>query len=291
MADVPPTRRLGDIPHTTLDALIEGHEALLLDAYGVLVAGQVAVPGARAGLDAIRAAGRRFLILTNDAARLPASCAAKYARLGLGDVDPEDIVTAGSLLTPYFADHDLAGARCVVLGTDDSRAYVERAGGEVVALPGEAEVVAICDEAGFDVLQGLHQVVTMLFARLDRGDPVRLLCPNPDLVFPRGPAGYGITSGALAATVEAVLAHRYPGRGDLRFVRLGKPHAPAYDEALRRAGTRAVAMLGDQLATDILGANQAGIPSALVLGGLTPWDAARAVGEDAPTWVLPGLGP
>ncbi len=284
-----PATRLGDVPHTTLPALMERHAVLLLDAYGVLVAGETAVPGARAGLDALRAAGHRHLILTNDAARLPESCAAKYARLGLGDVDPADIVTAGSLLTPHFAAAGLVGARCAMLGTADSRRYVERAGGEVVELPGDADAVVVCDEAGYDVLQGLHDATTMLYARLDRGDHVALLCPNPDVVFPRGPGAFGVTAGALAAALEAALRHRYPDRDDLRFVHLGKPHAPIYAEALRRAGPGDAVMLGDQLGTDILGANRAGLPSALVLGGLTAWDPDRPLGEDAPTWVLASL--
>jgi len=280
---------LGDIPHATLAQLIERHEVLLLDAYGVLIAGEIAVPGARDGLDAIRAAGRRFLVLTNDAARLPETCAAKYERLGLGAVDPDDIVTAGSLLTPYFAEHGLAGARCAVLGTADSRRYVQRAGGELVELPDDADAVVICDEAGYDVLETLHRAVTMLFGRLDRGEEVHLISPNPDLVFPRGPAGYGITAGALAATVEAVLRHRYPHRDDLTFARLGKPHAPIFHQALRRAGTRDAVMIGDQLGTDILGATRAGLPSALVLGGVTAWEPERVLGQAAPTWVLASL--
>ena len=63
-----------------------------------------------------------------------------------------------------------------------------------------------------------------------------------------------------------------PGRDDLRFTRLGKPNAPIFQEALRQAGTTDVVMVGDQLGTDILGANRLGIPSALVTTGLSSLD-------------------
>ena len=77
----------------------------------------------------------------------------------------------------------------------------------------------------------------------------------------------------IAAAIRPVavegLALRYPQRPDLRFTRLGKPGPALFAEAERRAGTRDLVMLGDQLETDILGANRYGIDSVLVGGGVT----------------------
>jgi ribonucleotide monophosphatase NagD (HAD superfamily) len=103
-------------------------------------------------------------------------------------------------------------------------------------------------------------VVTVLLRRLGRGQRTHLVLPNPDLVFPSGPDAFGITAGAIAVTLEAVMRLRDPG-GHHRFVPLGKPHPPMFEAALRRFPTidrRRLVMIGDQLGTDILGAQRAG---------------------------------
>jgi hypothetical protein len=70
----------------------------------------------------------------------------------------------------------------------------------------------------------------------------------------------------------------------------GKPEVAIYEEALTRFGARSALMLGDRLDTDILGANRAGIPSALVLTGI---DQAKqvlaAVPDERPTYLLEDL--
>ena len=52
---------------------------------------------------------------------------------------------------------------------------------------------------------------------------MRLILPNPDLIYPRGEHSFGIAAGGVALLFEAALRRRYPGRDDLAFVRLGKP--------------------------------------------------------------------
>jgi len=64
--------------------------------------------------------------------------------------------------------------------------------------------------------------------------------------------------------------------------------APLFAEAERRAGTCDLVMIGDQLATDILGARGYGLDSALVETGLAPPTPGGP--EMAPTFVLSGLG-
>ena len=108
-----------------------------------------------------------------------------------------------------------------------------------------------------------------------------MILPNPDLIYPAGAGAYGFTSGAVALLLEAALARRYPERAP-RFTRLGKPHAPLFDEARRRLGGDRLLMIGDQLETDIAGALAAGIDAALVVTGVTRWRRALVV----PTYLL-----
>jgi len=277
----------GHPPVVDIRGLEARYSALLLDAYGVLVDEAGPLPGAPALVERLNRTGKPYLVLTNSASHLPEAMAAMLGRRGV-PVPSERVVTAGVLLAPYLATSGLTGSRCLVLGTADAFRYVERAGGLPIEPhpAADAEVVVIADQAGFPLPEALDVAVTLCLRRLDAGLGLHLVLCNPDLLYPKGPGQFGITAGALAAVIEAVLAERYPG-ADHRFVRLGKPYAPIFEEAARRAGTRDLVMVGDQLATDILGARRFGIDSALVASGLAP--RAYPSADLTPTWLLPGL--
>jgi HAD superfamily hydrolase (TIGR01450 family) len=261
----------------TLDALMERYDALLLDAYGVLVDLDGALPGAAALLDRLDRQGMPYWVLSNTAARLPEHAAARYRDFGL-KLAAGRILTSGTLLAPYYAAHGLVGSATLVLGPEDSRVYVERAGGRPVPVGEDFDVLVLADQAGYALPETLDEVIGALFDKIDRGEPIPLLLPNPDLIYPRR-RGFGITAGSLALILEAVLARRYPGRDDLRFVRLGKPHPALFQAAAEAAASRRLVMIGDQLETDIQGAHDFGIDSVLVAGGVS---LAGSVGRGGP---------
>ena len=270
------------IREATIDELVERYSALLFDAYGVLSYSVGALPGAAELIDRLNRMGKPYYVLTNDASALPESRAARYRKVGL-NVDAERIITSGSLLKGYFAEHSLSGARCAVLGTEDSAEYVRLAGGEVVPAADGFDALVVGDQSGFPFEDGMNAVLTALFRMFDAGDVPRLLLPNPDLVYPNDD-GFGMASGSVALIIEASLRQRYPDRG-LEFERLGKPNGAIFEAALALTGTRDMVMFGDTLETDIRGANAFGIDSALVAGGVTPADGLDGA-VDVPTyWV------
>jgi HAD superfamily hydrolase (TIGR01459 family) len=273
---------------TTSGDLIERYTVLLLDAYGVLVGTEGALPGARELIARLNRAGKPYYLLTNDASKLPETASRRYRGFGL-DIAPERIISAGALLPACFAEHSLRGSRCAVLGTADSVRLVEHAGGVPVALGEDFETLVVCDENGFPFLEGIDRVLSALYSRLDRGDDVHLILPNPDLVFLKSAGEFGIASGAMALMFEAALALRYPERPGLRFLRLGKPHTAIFHEALRRSGTRDMVMIGDQLATDIRGAREFGLDAALVAGGISTDIPASLPAHLRPTHLLSRL--
>jgi HAD superfamily hydrolase (TIGR01450 family) len=273
---------------TCVEFLLERYAALLLDASGVLLDAGGPLPGAVSLVRRLNGTGKPYFVLTNDASRLPESAAAYFRGFGL-DIEPARIITAGSLLPAWFAARGLQGADCVVLGPPDSERYVERAAGRVVSPDAPFAVLVIGDETGFPFLETVDRVLSGLCLRLDSGADVALVLPNPDLVYPRGGGGFGFASGSLALMFEAALALRYPRRPELRFARLGKPGSGLFREAAHRAGSRDLVMLGDQLATDILGANRFGIDSVLVGGGVTRARPGLEPGGPRPTFYLEGL--
>lgn len=254
------------VREATIDELVERYSALLFDAYGVLSYSVGALPGAVSLIDRLNRMGKPYYVLTNDASALPESRAARYRKVGL-NVDADRIITSGSLLKGYFAEHGLQDSRCAVLGTEDSAEYVRLAGGDVVPTVNGFDVLVVGDQSGFEFVASVNAVVTELFKKIDAGDLPRLVLPNPDLVYPNDD-GFGMASGSVALIIEAALRQRYPERG-LEFERLGKPNGAIFEAALRLTGTRDMVMFGDTLETDIRGANAFGIDSVLVAGGVT----------------------
>ncbi len=275
------------VPRTSVDALLERYDALLFDAYGVLVHAGGPMPGAAETLGALERAGKAFRLVTNDASALPRTAAARYRRYGL-PLRPEHILSSGQLLKHWFAQHRLQGARCAVLGPQDSVRYVEQAGGVVVDVDEAFDALVIGDESGYPFLQTVDTALSTLFRSLDRGETVHLLLPNPDLIFPVGTDGFGFAAGSVALMFEAALARRYPDAG-LRFLRLGKPEPHLYEHAIAELGTRNLAMIGDQLETDIAGARAAGIDSVLLATGVSPADLTKVDPALRPTFWMPSL--
>jgi len=276
------------VQDVTIDTLIDRYPVLLFDAYGVLVHATGALDGAADLIRRLNDSGKPYFILTNDASKLAETAAAKLQRYGLA-VPAERIITSGALLVNHFAVHGFAGARCAVLGTRDSALFVERAGGRIVPPADDFEVLVIGDETGFPFLETVDAALGTLFRRLDRRQPAHLVLPNPDLIYPKAERSFGFCSGSVALMFEAALRLRYPDRPPVEFARLGKPHPAIFEEALRRSGTRNMVMIGDQLETDIRGANAFGIHSVLVDTGVNGTGLATVPAPLRPTYRLASL--
>ena len=94
---------------------------------------------------------------------------------------------------------------------------------------------------------------------------------NPDftVTLPDGSRGY--MPGCIARLYEQLLdEHDGSNRGSVTY--FGKPHAPAFEAALRLLGDNVepsrVLHVGDSLQHDVAGANAAGIHSLFVAGGI-----------------------
>jgi 4-nitrophenyl phosphatase len=85
---------------------------------------------------------------------------------------------------------------------------------------------------------------------------------NPDLSFPTE-LGLVPGNGAQLAAIEVTTG--------VTPIVVGKPEPRMYEEAMRRLGARpeTTAVLGDRLDTDIAGGVRTGLPTILVLSGIT----------------------
>ena len=162
---------------TSVRELLDRYETFFLDAYGVLVTGRGPLRGAAPFIELLRAERKPFSIVTNDASRLPSTCAARYQELGI-HIDAHEVLTSGSMITEVFKEQALGGSKTMVLGTDDTRAYVTEGGGHLLELrPDESpEVVVVADEGGYNFLRSVEAVLSALCGVIDAWEIPEALC-------------------------------------------------------------------------------------------------------------------
>src|SRR6476469_4000123 len=104
---------------TTLTSLTTPHEAIFLDAYGVLVDSNGAIDGAREGIAQLERSKTRWYVMTNDASRTRETMSTRFRSLGL-DIAADRIVAAMDAFPALVERLGIRGARTVVMGAADS---------------------------------------------------------------------------------------------------------------------------------------------------------------------------
>ena len=275
--------------------LFAAYDAILLDAYGVLVDATGVLPHAQAFVQALVAQNKPFFIVTNDASRLPAAIAARFASLGL-PIAAAQIITSVGLLAAHYAAADLRGATTLVLGSADAHTTVQDAGGVPVGPDdlgrghpaAQLRAIVVCDARGPSLMRDVECAIDAVVAAVDAGRRIDLILCNPDLIYPRSPGHVGLTSGSAMLLITAALSTRLQPAQMPPVARLGKPYAGIFAEAVRRAQSRRLALVGDQLGTDIRGAKDFGIDAILVGTGLTVVRPGEALSPE-PDYYLPTL--
>ena len=240
----------------TLEDLAEEFDVFLLDAFGVLNIGETAIAGVPERVKALKAAGKRVLVVSNAAGSPHRVLMEKYARLGY-DFAPEDAITSRATLLQGMNGQrglhwGLMAARSTGLGDleglnltylEDDPAPYEKVDGFLM----------IGSAAWTDARQALLEEALLRHPRT-------VLVGNPDIVAPRE-QGFSAEPGHFA--------HRLADRTKIVPEFFGKPFINIFELVFKRLGPidkSRVVMVGDSLHTDILGARSAGVASALISG-------------------------
>lgn len=275
----------------SFDQIATNYDGILFDAFGVLLDDKGALPKAPSLLQTLKQKHIPFWVLTNGSSKLEEKLASKYQGFGL-DIKADQIITSGSLLARNRKALNLQGAKVSVLGTDDSVEYAKRAGADVVEPLAKIDFDAliIANQTEYPLLDCLDWALSESIKKIDRGDRLKIIITNPDLFYPKGAGEYGVTAGSLGLILEESLKIRFGSLTGSFMVRLGKPFSPIFDAAIEIAKTKKLLMVGDQLQTDIAGANNYGIESLLVTTGLTPESMLNQIPKElTPTFVASGL--
>jgi len=246
------------------------HDALLVDLDGVVHLGPEPVAGAGEALAAARAEGLRIAFVTNNASRAPEQVAAALREVGVQSA-VEEVLTSSTATAALLARRLAPGSRVLVVGGDGLREPLLAHG---------LEPVASAEDSPVAVVQGWSPDLT--WALLAEGAvAVRRGCPwiatNRDATLP-SPRGALPGNGAMVAAVAMATG--------VEPEVVGKPGRALFDAAVDRTGAKRALVIGDRLDTDIAGANAAGLPSLLVLTGVSSADDLLAAPpEHRPTYV------
>lgn len=253
---------------------------LLLDLDGVFYVGDSALPGAVATAHWLRDGDVPYLYVTNTTSRPRVAVAATLARLGI-PAEAEQILTPCVAAVEWLRSQGRTRPALFVPDTTvgdfaDLQAWTTQ------------QVAAVRDPEPVDAVVVGDLGVDWDFATLNRAFRLLMRDDAPPLValgmtrYWHALDGLRLDTGAFVAALAAA-SGREP-------VVLGKPAADFFDAAVARLGVAAdaVAMVGDDISTDVRGAQDAGLTGVLVrTGKFRPADLLHGRAPDA---VLDSIG-
>jgi 4-nitrophenyl phosphatase len=231
-------------------------DGVILDMDGVLWRGDIPLPGLAEFFEFMRSRGLPFMLATNNSRRSPQEYVGKLQKWGVPKIDSAQVVTSGTATVDYLEQHFPPNSSTFVIGGDGLRDILAKSGFSLAENDAEIVVVGI----DFNLTYEKLRIATLLI----RGGAA-FIGTNPDVTFPT-PDGLAPGAGSILALLEAAT--------DANPTVIGKPERAMFETALQRMGAMAnrTLMIGDRLGTDIMGGNNAGLKTALVMTGVTTPD-------------------
>lgn len=209
--------------------------------------GEKLLPGASQFLDWCAASGKPVAFLTNTVSLSRERIVQKFTRLGITQVRPEQIFSAGRAAVLYIQGRQ-PGARVFVIGQQGTHEEVEAAGLHSVDAQADFVLIGMDRQIDFDRLK---------LACREGLKGAELVAANEDRWFPEedGPVP---GAGCLKAFVEWCTARRAH--------LCGKPNPEIFSQALAYLDRPAahVAMIGDIPEVDLAGARKVGMRCILI---------------------------
>ncbi len=261
------------------------YDALIVDLWGVIHDGTTLYAGAAESLRLLHKMNKPVLFLSN-APRVAAKAKLNLDRLGIPPAHYLDIITSGQVAYDMLS-RDGAGVRgYYYLGPSKDEDILDGLQNFVrVDEPHSADFI-LC--TGYEEDGQPHEEIIPLLAQLMH---LPMLCVNPDMEVVKQDGTQWLCAGAVAAEFSKM-------GGKVAYI--GKPFPEVYVACRAILGDVRILAVGDNPATDIKGANDAGIDSLLITGGVLKTRYGAAITEaDAreickvagvtPTYVMDGF--
>jgi 4-nitrophenyl phosphatase len=261
---------------------------LVFDLDGVLYRGEDAVEGAAESLARLReqTPPMRLFFLTNNSSQPRRVYADKLTRLGM-PVHEDEIVTSASATAAYLASlPEAAGKTVLAVGGPGIADELERIG-MIVRRAEELEATGDAIRAISYVVVGMDRNFnyhTLHCAQQAILNGAIFIATNRDGQYPIEAGQVTPGGGSMVAAIEAST--------EVTPITIGKPETLGLQTILRFAEVlpEEAVMIGDRLDTDVLCGNRCGVPTVLVLTGVTPFEkVAEAPPEMRPGRIIPTL--
>jgi len=238
--------------------ILDKVDGVILDGYGIINIGDQPTPEIFSFFEEIRARNLPFVILTNGASHPSDISAKKYRRWGL-DINISDIISSRDVLEAHLLEKPEKKIMRLNSSTTPLKNNIDMykdARGYKDALR-EAEAFAFMGSVGWTEAEQAELEAALM------ENPRPVFVANPDVSAPQK-NGFSAEPGYWVA--------RALKKADFPVEWYGKPHHASFQMAiniLQRKTDRPlrkshIAMVGDSLHTDILGATAAGLLSVLV---------------------------
>jgi HAD superfamily hydrolase (TIGR01450 family) len=219
----------------------------------------------------IRNLGIKVGYITNNSSRKPETIAQQLRGFGL-ELSEEEVISSAQAGVELLATMIPAGSKVLVVGGEGLRSKVLEAGFELVSSSEDGPAAVI---QGFAPEVGWKDLAEASYS-IQRG--AKWVATNQDWTIPRE-KGLAPGNGTLVSAVHTAV-------GQLPVV-AGKPERAIFETAMREFQAENAIYVGDRLDTDVVGANKAGLGSALVMTGVTTRKELLAARSDSrPKYIL-----
>lgn len=247
----------------SIDEITKNYDALIIDIWGVIYDGHAPYNKAINYLNNMIKEGKSIIFMSNTPR--PGILSDKlFTGWGI-DMNKASVYTSGDLLREQltFWNDDVfktLGRRFYHLGEDKNPDLLMNLEVDVVSNIKRAEFLLM--SLYMDEGENLDHWDDLLQEAVDLNLPV--VCANPDLV---------VNHGKKIRYCSGTFAEKFKKMGGKKVYYYGKPDSKIFNAVINKYKNRGIAnksrilMIGDTLETDIKGANEVGIDSAMVLTG------------------------
>mgnify|MGYP000951269293 CR=1 FL=1 len=233
--------------------------ALILDIDGVIWKGSQPIGDLAAIFAQIQARGLEFVFATNNAVRTVPQFVERLNRFGI-PAAPQHIINSAMAVAHLLKQRFPNGGPVYIIGEEGIRQALSEHG----FYHAEQSVLAVISSLDRQIS---YEKLTRATLLIRAGAP--FYGSNPDRTYPT-PEGLTPGAGTLLAALEAAT--------DTAPIIAGKPQPALFELALQNLNLspHQTLVVGDRLETDILGGQRAGLPTALVLSGVSTAEQAAA---------------
>lgn len=236
----------------SIKILSKYYSNFMFDGFGTLYTKEGLLPGAKQTIDFLRSKSKKIRIVSNSASKSIHKLHQEISDFGL-DIKYQEIITSGSLLT--HVNQKLKIKDCFHFGKSELESELKLKQIKLSDTP-KNNIVLITSPI-YNIIK--RKKFMEKSASILKKENSLLVCMNPDAMAPH--------RGGTRIQVTGLYAHKLQKETNCKVIYIGKPFPHIMESALYTLPRLPTIMIGDTLGTDIAGANECGIASALVLSG------------------------